>query len=204
MEDKEEVNNNPERKLYNLISKFMKGKDIILKLGEFGEKLLIILFDIYQASHTLNVNRQANIIANLGDKLDKIKLKYYRKRIYQTLKKFEKEGLIIVNRTKKGSFVIKFTEKGKLFAKMKKITGEFGNYKKYHGGKKRVVFFDIPEEIRSYRNALRNFLRLIGYKEIQKSVFVSEYDNFEDLRIILTSMGIDEYVRTGLFLEDKI
>ncbi|MEF3280573.1 MAG: hypothetical protein K6357_06375 [Elusimicrobiota bacterium] len=182
----------------------MKGKNFLLKLGEFGEKFFVLLFEIYKASRTLNINKKADIIYGLGNKLDKIKVKYYKKRIYQTLQKFEKEGFIIVNRTKKGSYKISFTKKGRLFAKLKKITGNFKKYKKYTKGKKRIVFFDIPERFRSYRNALRNFLRLIGYKEVQKSVFISEYDNFEDLEIIVTSLGIDEHIKTGLFEESKI
>lgn len=182
----------------------MRGKDIIFNCGEFAEKLIIILFNLFFIPKSLNPVSQDKIISEMFDYFDKTKLKYFRKRIRETLKKFEKEGLLLIDKSKTGEFIIKFTKKGILFAKLKKITREFKNYKKIDKNKKRIVFFDIPEKLKKKRNALRNFLKLMGYKEIQKSVFETDYENLDDLKIIITGFGLEDYVKTGIFEEQKI
>ena len=182
----------------------MRKSEILFSCGKFAEKLLIFLFHSFLISLKPYPISVQNIINKMRDDFDYIDLRYFRKRINYTLKKFEKEGLISIKRKNTGEFIVSFTEKGMLFAKMKNLANEFKKCKKIKGKFKRLVFFDIPEEKRRYRNAFRNFLRLMGYKEIQRSVFIGEYENFEDLRIIILSFGLEDYVKTGLFVDTEI
>ncbi len=61
----------------------------------------------------------------------------------------------------------------------------------------RVVFFDIPEKKRKARDALRNKLRELGFRELQKSVFVHPYSCQSEIDFIVEFFEIRPYVRYG-------
>ena len=42
-------------------------------------------------------------------------------------------------------------------------------------GRWRIIFFDIPEKKKEKRNYLRSVIKVIGFKEFQKSVWVYPY-----------------------------
>jgi len=52
-------------------------------------------------------------------------------------------------------------------------------------GKWRVIIFDIPEMSRKDRNFLRRELKWIGFKELQKSVWVYPYEIEKGLKLLL-------------------
>lgn len=52
-------------------------------------------------------------------------------------------------------------------------------------GKWRVVIFDVPESKRHHRNFLRKELKLVGFKELQHSVWITPYDIEKELLCLL-------------------
>jgi CRISPR-associated endonuclease Cas2 len=62
-------------------------------------------------------------------------------------------------------------------------------------GKWRMVIFDIPERIRSGRNALRTKLKQIGFYELQKSVFIFPHECEKEIKIIVNFFRMDKYVK---------
>ena len=65
-------------------------------------------------------------------------------------------------------------------------------------GKWRLVIFDIPEEIRKGRDALREKLRKLGFYELQKSVFVFPHECKDEVDFVIEFFGLREYVRYGV------
>ena len=59
----------------------------------------------------------------------------------------------------------------------------------------RIIFFDIPEKKRRYRDELRSMLKVIGFKEFQKSIWVYPYKVPSFLKDILFEEGIKQYTR---------
>jgi CRISPR-associated endonuclease Cas2 len=61
----------------------------------------------------------------------------------------------------------------------------------------RIVIFDIPEEKRNYRDFLRNLLRWIGFRELQKSVWVFPYDARDKIKRLLKiqNLRIEDDIR---------
>ena len=53
-------------------------------------------------------------------------------------------------------------------------------------GKWRVIIFDVPEKRRLLRNKIRNTLKIIGFKQLQQSVWIYPYD-CEDFITLLKS-----------------
>ncbi len=59
----------------------------------------------------------------------------------------------------------------------------------------RILFFDIPETKRKYRDYLRKILRRVGFKEMQRSVWIYPYPVPSFLGDLLYSKEIKPYIR---------
>ena len=95
------------------------------------------------------------------------------------LSQLKKEGFVAsINSRKKAMWCI--TEKG-----LKRVRSSQGQTKKHEDGITRIVSFDIPEKHRKKRRWIREELLGLGYKPLQKSVWVGfsplPEDFFEDL-----------------------
>lgn len=77
---------------------------------------------------------------------------------------------------------------GKGIHEIKKFKGE--HLKNSHI----LVIFDIPEEHRSKRNTLRLLLRELNFKQIQKSVWATEYDYRDYLKEEIKINELDNFV----------
>lgn len=62
-------------------------------------------------------------------------------------------------------------------------------------GKWRILFFDIPEKKRRYRDELRLMLKAVGFREFQKSVWVYPHKVPDFLKEILFEEGMKQYTR---------
>jgi DNA-binding transcriptional regulator PaaX len=59
----------------------------------------------------------------------------------------------------------------------------------------RVILFDIPEKQRQLRDIFRHHLQKIGFKELQKSVFVFPYDCESELLSLVKLYDAEKYFR---------
>lgn len=62
-------------------------------------------------------------------------------------------------------------------------------------GKWRIIFFDIPEKKRRYRDELRVMFKAVGFKEFQKSIWIYPHQVPDFLKDILFEEGIKQYTR---------
>lgn len=58
----------------------------------------------------------------------------------------------------------------------------------------RLVFFDIPEKQKQARNVLSAKLKELGFKTIQKSVYIHPYPCMEEIEFVRTIYGVRNYV----------
>ncbi|MEI8060760.1 MAG: hypothetical protein WCG99_00490 [Candidatus Berkelbacteria bacterium] len=89
----------------------------------------------------------------------------------------EESGQKSVRLTRKGK--IKLLEK----SENKEIDGEW-----------RFLSFDIPESLKTQRFALTRSLRRIGYRPIQKSLWVCPFNKADDIELIVSELGLSQYV----------
>lgn len=87
-----------------------------------------------------------------------------------------------------GSKSIEFTLKTKLklLDKIGKSIEESNNY--------HFISFDIPEKSRKSRDSFRDAIKDLGYKQIQKSLWVINKDVFEIVQSIAYGIGVEKYV----------
>lgn len=61
-------------------------------------------------------------------------------------------------------------------------------------GKWRIVVWDIPETRREARDVLRFKLKMLGFKLLQKSIWVSKKNCTKELREFIMKVGIKDWV----------
>ncbi|MBI4049222.1 MAG: CRISPR-associated endonuclease Cas2 [Candidatus Doudnabacteria bacterium] len=114
---------------------------------------------------------------------------YYRK-----LEKFEKHGLVKKIRRKYGNDYV-LTEQAKRLRKnpSRKIART--------DGLSTVVIFDIHEDKHKARDNFRRYLIKNGYTQIQKSVFISPFKIFTELKEFAEELGTTQNIT---FLSGRI
>jgi len=101
---------------------------------------------------------------------------YKRLSFNSAASRLQKRGLITAKRS--GLFCL--TKKGEKEAFFSYLNAKVMVYKKKAekikwDGRWRIIFFDIPEKKKEKRNYLRSVIKVIGFKEFQKSVWVYPY-----------------------------
>lgn len=156
------------------------------------EDLLVDLADSMDRILKANINRSGVWYNDYYDERKrKAKDKKDQRRIYSQIYHLKRFGYV----NKKG-----FTLKGlkKLLIARGKIKQENEKWDK----KWRIVIFDIPEKKKELRNYLRNILMRLGFEKCQNSVWISPYDNFEEIQNIIKRLRIAKFV--VLIVVDKI
>lgn len=117
--------------------------------------------------------------------------KYRRKRIYDTFYKLKKRGDIKI-RQQKGQIYISLTEKGKKMAGWMQIDELKIEKPKVWDKKWRIVMFDIIELRRTHREAFRGKLKKLGFKPLQKSVWINPYKCKDEINLLRDFFGLSE------------
>jgi DNA-binding transcriptional regulator PaaX len=85
------------------------------------------------------------------------------------------------------------TSKGQL--KLLRLTLKNVRKEKYSDGRYLMVFFDIPEKIRRARDLFRLSLQDLGFQQVQKSVWVTQYKVEKELQELIKDCAVQEYVK---------
>lgn len=120
-----------------------------------------------------------------------------KKDFKESIRKLNKYKFIRKEDNKDGSIIISLTDKGKLRALNLKFKA-LNNKRDQWDRKWRMVAFDIPNNFKSGRNALRYRLRLAGFYELQESLFLYPYDCEREIREFVELFKIEKYVRFAL------
>lgn len=177
----------------------MGVKQLFLDIGELSLRLLLFILQIATIRTSTRIDITVSDLENAFSTILDFKPRILRKNINRALDSLEKHDLI--KKVKKGdNITIQLTKKGKNFAEFKKNTNK--KFEKLKKGK-RFVIFDIPEKDRKKRNIFRNYLKLIGYIEFQKSVFITDYNNKAAVDKIIEMFDIKDFVKTGILYLDE-
>lgn len=115
------------------------------------------------------------------DKLDNVKAS--RKVLQNAYYRAIKRGLVVFDEVGIPRLTPKAIRKIKPF-KPKKLKSS-----------KLMIIFDIPEAEKYKRNHLRTLLKELSFKQVQKSVWMSEYDTREYLHMEIKQYGLHPYVQ---------
>lgn len=117
------------------------------------------------------------------------------KRLFKLVREFYNDRIVDYKEKDDGTVYIVLTKEGKKKALEYKLD-ELKIKKPDKWDKKwRVVIFDIPEKKKKAREALRSKLKELGFKELQKSVFIHPYPCEDEIDFINEVFEIRYYVR---------
>lgn len=110
--------------------------------------------------------------------------KFERRRLHQALKRLEKRGLVRRQQRDDGNEYLLLTEAGErifFYEKHRVLTlRQPGRWDTFW----RIVIFDINENKKTARDAIRRHLRNLGFLRLQKSVFVTPYPCDEEVQFL--------------------
>lgn len=129
----------------------------------------------------------------------KYERKITRKQFSRLIYYLKNQGYIKIKNLEQKQGVL-LTKKGR--DKVLRAKFKIKKKKKRHDGKWQMVIFDIPERKRVFRDLLRENLQILGYKMLQRSIWVCPYDVLEETEGIIRRYSLDPYVK--LFLIEEI
>ena len=106
---------------------------------------------------------------------------------YQAYYQLERAGYIKRSKTVSSGYTL--TKHGRRRA-LELLLRSQPRHVKPWDGKWRVVVFDVPERRRAARDFLRRQLKLLGFRQLHKSVWVSPYDLSSTFREFLREAGV--------------
>jgi len=159
-------------------------KEIAFKILLLMDKTLIVSFKGPYA--------KANAMLTLFDDLKDVKEEI----IHNEIQRLYRNKLFRIEYYR-GNKRYVLTSKGKKYLEKYTIEGLTIKDKKHHG-KWILVFFDIPENIKKVRNAFRNRLKILGFYELQKSVFVCPYLCEKEIDFLIDYYDLRKYVRLAI------
>ena len=118
-------------------------------------------------------------------------------KFYALLSVLRKQGLVDkrkVNKKSLWSVTSKGLERLKVINGRKNSDLPIKSYTKKPSADWNLVIFDIPEKQRAKRVWLRKQLRLLGFKMLQKSVWIGKYGLSDDFIFDLRRLGILQYL----------
>lgn len=119
----------------------------------------------------------------------KRKVEVNKSTLQTNLYRLQKQGLIVKNPKMK---VFVLTEEGKKI--MLEVENRLAIFQKPWDGKLRLVFFDIPEKKKLWRNWLRGELIALRFQKIQESVYAGKYPLPKSFYEEINQQGINEYI----------
>lgn len=118
-----------------------------------------------------------------------------RRYLVRTVKEFYEHRLVSYTDGPDGATRVVITEKGKTIALRFDIDAMRIPAPERWDERWRVVIFDIPERRKRAREALREKLKALGFKELQKSVFLHPYPCEDEINFIAEFFHIRPHVR---------
>lgn len=112
---------------------------------------------------------------------------------YRTLDRLKKHGLL-----KKSSDTFRLTKKGEkeaFFAHLDAQKLLYKPRKQKWDGRWRMIIFDVPEKKRRYRDYLRQMLKTLDFKELQKSTWVTPHPIPDFLKEFLWEEQMKHFTR---------
>lgn len=113
-------------------------------------------------------------------------------KLNQKIKRLRQQKLVKIKQ-EQGVDVVIITDKGKVRALRYKLE-EMEIAKTQRWDKKwRVVIFDIPEKAKRLRDIFRHHLKILGFYQLQKSVWVHAYPCFDEIEFLrqIFHVGVD-------------
>jgi DNA-binding transcriptional regulator PaaX len=117
--------------------------------------------------------------------------KYKKKKVYNAFYRLKKEGCIKIEK-KNHQIYISLTDKGRKKAGWLQIDALKIKKPKKWDKKWRIVIFDISQLKKILREAFRGKLKELGFRQLQKSVWIIPYDCRDEIELLRDFFGLSK------------
>ncbi len=122
--------------------------------------------------------------------------KFKKSQIKKGLYDLKKRNLIaIVEKGDKAKIFIKEKFQTKVITRSIKLLLDYKKKKKKWTGYWFMVFFDVPEEEKTKRDYLRNYLKMLGFYQYQKSVYIFPFECKKEVALIKKIVEGGKYMK---------
>ncbi|MEW5907998.1 MAG: hypothetical protein AB1643_02365 [Patescibacteria group bacterium] len=159
--------------------------------SETKQKILLLLV----AGVALGLSRSPKNYFKILDAVAKDWKEIKKRKLLRIVKEFYEDRLINYQEKEDGTVYVVLTKDGQKKALEYKLDELKIKKPDVWDRLWRIVIFDIPEKKKLGREALRNKLKELGFKELQKSVFVFPYECENEIDFICEVFELRSYVR---------
>ncbi|MEK7593220.1 MAG: hypothetical protein AAB464_00680 [Patescibacteria group bacterium] len=145
-----------------------------------------------------------NIFSAIGRSI-KSRRCFDKKQFNKEKRYFKRHGLIEIKKIDNNTFEIYLTEKGERLA-MEDAFKNFKIQKPQRDGYWRMVMFDIPDKHKWTRDIFRQKLRIMGFYQLQESVFILPYPCEKEVSLLVEILNIVDFIyliKTKDFSDNK-
>lgn len=163
------------------------------ELNTTKRKILLLLLGGATLSLTRSPKQYFRVLKAIGKEWKRIR----REELRNEIRELYKSKLVGIKTEKNSTLTLVLNNKGKI----KALRYQIDNMKikpQNWDGRWRLVIFDIPEEQKPARDALRFRLKKLGLHELQKSVFISPFKCKDEIDFITEFYQVRPYVRYGI------
>lgn len=161
------------------------------KLGAVQKKILLLLFGGLALACTRSPQGQWKMAKELYAEWKEIK----RQAAERAIEALYESRLLEAQHSADGTYTLILSEDGK-----KRVLTYKLHYMKIRPSatwdkKWRIVLYDVPEDERETRNALREHLTRLGFHKLQQSAGITPFECKDELEFIIELLDIRKYVR---------
>jgi len=156
-------------------------------------KILLIIFSGVALSLIRSPRGYFKILGHLKSEWKSFDRHY----LLTVIREFKNHRLLDYRESKDGMISLVLTERGRELTLSFQLDEMQIPRPASWDGRWRIVFFDIPEKFRERRDIFRNFLKQLGFIEIQKSVWVHPYPCKDQIDFAIEVFEVRVYARYG-------
>ncbi|OHA32515.1 MAG: hypothetical protein A2928_01620 [Candidatus Taylorbacteria bacterium RIFCSPLOWO2_01_FULL_45_15b] len=168
-----------------------KKKKTRIKIGHVQQKILLLLLGGLVLGLTRSPRQYYRVVRAIGAEWKEIN----RQTLNESIKRLYKSHLVIARENEDGTTTLELNKKGKVMA----LTFDADRMKvhpmKRWDNKWRIAIFDIPEYLKSKRDALRMHMKQIGFIEYQKSAFITAWECRNEFEFVVEFHDLRKFVR---------
>ncbi len=156
----------------------------------YKQKLLLLLQGGLALALTRSPRKYYLVLKSIPKSLRTLDRMY----LYRTIREFERDRLIDFKEKDDGTILITLSEQGEHRMLTYRIDDMKIEKPAVWDGKWRLVLFDIPEQKRAARDALRLKLKDLGFKELQHSVHILPYPCKDEIDFLMEFFSLTSCV----------
>lgn len=162
-----------------------------MKLGSTQQKILILLLSGIALGFCSSPNQSFRVLKLARQEWQRIN----RKNLHRSIRLLYHFKLVRERKNSDGSVSLLLTAEGKRQATLGQLLGMKIKKPKRWDGLWRIALFDIPEKHKKFRDIFRSHLKVVGFHELQHSVFIFPFPCEKEILSLVTLYHAEPYVR---------